>query len=107
MRKTARSFLIGSVLLGLLGAPLPAAAVAYEDSFSNCDYPKTFDLMVMRPITFSTLVLGTALFVPFGTMALLTVPEDVGAVYNNLVGKPAAFTFNRPLGECQAISLAL
>lgn len=107
MRKMARNLVIGFALVGLLGAPLPAAAVAYEDSFSNCNYPKTFDLMVMRPISLSTLALGTALFVPFGTLALLTVPEDVGSVYNTMIAAPAAFTFDRRLGECQAIELSL
>jgi hypothetical protein len=107
MRKLAGSLLIGFFLIGLLGAPLPAAAVAYEDSFSNCNYPKTFDLAVMRPISFTTLLVSSVLFVPLGALALLTVPEDVGSVYNAMIGAPAAFTFNRRLGECQAIELSL
>jgi hypothetical protein len=37
----------------------------------------------------------------------VTVPEDFPTVYDNLIGKPARFTFKRRLGECQAIDLSL
>ena len=107
MRKMARNLVIGLAIVGCLGLPLAASAVTYEDSFTNCNYPKTFDLMIMRPLSFVTMVTGAALFVPMGMLALLTVPEDVGTVYGNLVGSPAAFTFDRRLGECQAVDLSL
>ncbi len=107
MRKTAQTFLMALGLIGCLAMPLSASAVTYEDSFTNCDYPKTFDLIVMRPVSFLTLGLGSILFVPVGTLAALTVPEDFPYVYDTFVGKPARFTFRRPLGECQAIDTTL
>ncbi len=107
MRKMARNLVIGLAIVGCLGLPPVASAVTYEDSFTNCNYPKTFDLMVMRPLSFTTMLVGGLLFVPLGALAVLTVPEDVGTVYGNLVGKPAAFTFDRRLGECQAVDLSL
>ena len=107
MRKMTRSLLIGLMIVGFLGTPLVASAVTYEDSFTNCNYPKTFDLMIMRPISFATMVVGTMLFVPMGALAAVTVPEDFSTVYDNLIGKPARFTFKRRLGECQAIDLTL
>ena len=54
----------------------------------------------------ATLIGFTAVMM-WGALALLTVPEDVGSVYNAMIGAPAAFTFNRRLGECQAIELSL
>ncbi len=107
MRSTARTLLIGLSLVGFLAMPLAASAVTYEDSFTNCNYPKTFDLMVMRPVSFLTMAIGTLLFVPLGALAALTVPDDFPSVYDSFIGKPARFTFKRPLGECHAIDLTL
>lgn len=107
MRTTARSIAAGLALAGLLVAPIQASAVTYEDSFSDCNYPKTFDLVVMRPVSFVTLVFGTVLFIPLGALGAATVTEDFPTVYDNLVGAPARFTFKRRLGECRSVDLAL
>ena len=89
MRDKARMLAAVLVLTGCLGMPFAAKAVTYEDSFSQCNYPKTFDLMVMRPISLMTIGIGAVLWVPLAPMAALTVPEDLGTVTSNLVGKPA------------------
>lgn len=107
MRKSIRSLVLGLAIAGLLGLPLEAQAVTYEDSFTNCNYPKTFDLVVMRPISFLTMLAGSFFFIPVGGLAAVTVPEDFGVAYDSMVGKPARFTFKRRLGECQAIELSL
>jgi hypothetical protein len=107
MRNTARNLLAGLALIGVLVAPLAASAVTYEDSFTNCNYPKTFDLMVMRPISLATTGVGALLWVPLGAMALVMVPEDFPEVTDNLIGKPARFTFRRRLGECRSVDLSL
>jgi len=104
MRKLAGCLVVSLTLA--LGAPLAAQAVTYEDSFADCSYPKTFDLMVMRPISLGTIAFGTVLFVPLAPLALITVPEEIGTVYNNLIGAPARFTFNRPLGACTGVDVA-
>ena len=107
MRKTVQTLLTGLALVGCLALPLQAAAVTYEDSFTNCDYPKTFDLVVMRPVSFITLMLGTVLFVPLGMLAAFTVPDDFPEVYDNFIGHPARFVFKRPLGACTALDSTL
>ena len=107
MRKTTRNLMVGLTLVACLGMAPAAFAVTYEDSFSNCNYPKTFDLMVMRPVSFVTMGVGAMFFLPLGPLAAVTVPEDFPTVYDNLIGKPARFTFKRRLGECQAIDLSL
>ena len=107
MCKSVRFLLAGLVITGLLGLHHAAQAVTYEDSFTNCNYPKIFDLIVMRPISFMALMAGSFFFVPVGTLAAATVPEDFGVAYESMVGSPARFTFKRRLGECRAIDLTL
>jgi hypothetical protein len=95
-----------AILAISLFLPLPAAAVTYEDSFSECNYPKTFDLIVMRPISFTTMVMGFALFAfPAGPFAFATAHNEVGDVWRSMVGAPARFTFSRDLGECTGVDL--
>ena len=56
MRKLAGSLVL---MLGLaFAAPHAAQAVTYEDSFADCSYPKTFDLMIMRPLSIGTVGFG-------------------------------------------------
>ena len=107
MRKMARTVLTVLALVACLALPFSAGAVTYEDSFSNCNYPKMFDLMVMRPVSFATMTMGMLLFVPLGAFAAFTVPDDFPAVYDGFIGRPARFTFKRPLGECNAVDLTL
>ena len=101
----------GAAAAGILAIslilPLPARAVTYEDSFSQCNYPKTFDLIIMRPISFGTMILGFTLFAfPAGPLAFATATDEVGDVWRNMVGAPARFTFKRDLGECTGVDLS-
>ena len=95
-----------SVLALALTVPFTAGAVTYEDSFDQCNYPKGFDLVVMRPISFGTLALGALVFIPLAPLAFLTVPDEIGSVYAGLIGAPARFTFDRKLGECTGVDLS-
>jgi hypothetical protein len=80
--------------------------VGYEDSLDDCDYPQTFDLLVMRPLGMTTVVLGAALFVPLSPIALVTVGDQMGEVVDNLMGDPWRFTFQRRLGECTGSTIS-
>ena len=106
MWKRWSSAAAAGILAISLALPLPAGAVTYEDSFSECNYPKTFDLMVMRPISLATVGLGWMFFVPLAPLALITVPDEIGTVYRNLIGAPTSFTFHRKLGECTGVDLS-
>ena len=107
MRRFGRSLVAGLALAALLAmAPGSASAVGYEDSLDDCNYPKTFDLLVMRPISFAALVMGGLLMVPMAPMAWVTVPHDFHDVSDNLIGKPYRFTFKRRLGECEGVTIA-
>jgi hypothetical protein len=103
MRKKLLVWLVAAAV-GL--AASQARAVTYEDSFEQCNYPKTFDLMIMRPISLLTIVGGTLLFLPLAPIALLTVPLEVGTVWDNMVASPVRFTFDRRLGECTSVDLS-
>jgi len=96
--------------VGLLGlsllVPGSASAVTYEDSFDQCNYPKGFDLLIMRPLSLGTVAIGAFLFVPIAPLAFLTVPDEIDSVYDGLVGSPARFTFGRALGECTGVDLS-
>jgi hypothetical protein len=100
MRKLALHALATAVALSLAGAPAPARGVSYEDSLQDCNYPVLFDLAVMRPLSLTALVLGTALWVPLAPWTLLTSASDIDLVTDRLIMAPARFTFGRDLGEC-------
>ncbi len=107
MCRFARSLVAGLALVALLGAlPGSALAVGYEDSLDDCNYPKTFDLLVMRPLSFTSLIIGSVLMVPMAPLAWATVPHDFHDVSDNLIGKPYRFTFRRRLGECEGVTIA-
>ena len=98
--------LVWGVAAAIALAAGPAGAVTYEDSFEQCNYPKTFDLMVMRPVSLLTMIAGGTLFVPLAPVALITVPREIGTVWDRLVGGPARFAFDRRLGECTSIDFS-
>jgi hypothetical protein len=102
MRKAARILSV-ALIAGLLAAPIGASATSYEDAMNECNYPKMFDLLFMRPISFAAFLFGTALFIPAAPITLVTTPADIGTVANSLVVSPARFTFGRRLGECTAV----
>jgi hypothetical protein len=112
MRRIGRRIVrmgLSALVLGLAVVQLTAGradAITYDDSFEQCNYPKTFDLVVLRPISLLTLAIGTFLFVPLSPLALVTVRSEVGTVYDNLIGAPARFTFDRRLGECTSVQLS-
>ncbi len=105
MRKTARRFLTTLALAAALALPLQATAVTYEDSFENCSYPKMTDLMLVRPVGMASALLGTGLFVPMGLLGLLTVPGEIGTIWNAMVAEPWAFVVDRPLGQCDSVTV--
>lgn len=106
MCKTARNSALIMALGLILALPFQAHAVTYEDSFENCSYPKMVDLMLIRPVGFATALLGTAFFVmPLAPVGFLMVPDEMGTIASTLVGKPFAFVFDRPLGQCNSVTL--
>jgi hypothetical protein len=92
------SRLISGVLtLALVVMPLPAVAQPDETVTGDKAADMVLDAVVMRPLGLVATVLGTALTVvalPF------TIPSgSVEASARELIVKPAAYTFKRPLGD--------
>ena len=102
MRKLIRSTIAAVVLAAAFGlVASPAGAVGYEDSMEDCAYPKVFDGLVLKPLGFATLVVGSTV----GVLAAPFYPfmhRDIGAFWSTLTSGPANFTFVRPLGQCTA-----
>ncbi len=106
MRKIARRILTVLVLVVGLGISQQAGAISYEDSLDDCSYPKVLDVMIMRPISMATMVIGAGLFAVIAPISVFTVWDEIDDVASDLIIKPARFTFRRPLGECSGVLAA-
>lgn len=89
--------LIAGLAAAAIAATTTAAPPADEPITGDKGSDMLIDLVVMRPIGLVTTVIGAAAFVvalPF------TVPTgSVEESARMMVGKPAEYTFNRPLGD--------
>ena len=99
MRMILRTAVTAALLMALT-VPSLAHATSYEDSLQDCGYPVIFDLAIMRPLSLVALGIGTALFIPLAPWGIMTAAGDMDKVASALIGAPAVFTFNRPLGAC-------
>jgi hypothetical protein len=92
-----RSPLIGAVAAALLAtSPLARAAdsTRYDDpAFSTM----VVDAAVARPLGLGATVVGTALWIV--TLPFSALGGNVGQAADELIVKPARYTFTRPLGE--------
>ncbi len=100
MRRFARTLTASLALVAVLGFSPGAAQAGLDNSFETCDYPKTFDLIVLRPLSLIALAIGTGLYFGVAPLAYVTVKKDFRSVTESLVYKPARFAFKRRLGEC-------
>ncbi len=100
MRTVARRVLTVLALVACLGVSQQARAISYEDSLDNCSYPKVFDVMIMRPLGFTTMLIGSGIFAAIAPISVFTVWDEIDQVAMDLIISPARFTFRRPLGEC-------
>ncbi len=87
----------------VLAAALMLASVAPTTSFAassqeSANVPVTFDVILLRPVGFVTLGIGTGLFLGTLPLLLITRPTDVGKSADNLVAKPARFLWKDELG---------
>lgn len=105
MRKLIRSTFAAVALVAALGLiPSHAGAVGYEDSLDDCAYPKVFDALVMRPLSFATMLVGAGSLVAFAPIWLPVVNKDTPQFASMMVVPAAQFAFVRPLGQCVAVS---
>ncbi len=99
MHKRKNKSTVCFLIAGLIFSPAASPALGFE---AVLDEPVSAESMIVdvvlaRPLGLVTTVLGAALFVvslPFSALG-----KNAGAAYENLVKRPAAFTFQRPLGD--------
>lgn len=85
-----------SVLVLLVGLAAPVAA---ESDYEIRDQVSpTVDALVLRPVTFVTLVTGSVFFVAMSPFMLLSRPQDIGKPFDALVVQPAKYIWVDPLG---------
>jgi len=85
--------------LMLVATVLPSTALAGPSSHGeNANASVPFDVIVMRPVGFVTLGIGTGLFLGSLPILLVTRPQDIAKPADNLVGKPARFLWKDELG---------
>jgi hypothetical protein len=105
MRKLIRSTFVVLALAAVVGlVPANARAVGYEDSLDDCAYPKAFDALIMRPISFATMIVGGVSLVALAPIWLPVVNKDTPEFAHMMVVPAAKFAFARPLGQCVSIS---
>ena len=106
MRKIGARVLVVLALVACLGVSQRALAVGFEDSLDDCSYPKLLDLLILRELSFLTMIGGAVLFVPIAPWAAATAWRDFDDVADALIVSSARFTFKRPLGECAGVVAA-
>jgi len=93
-----RRIVVKQMAAALIALAVGVTALASDETVSGHDGSSMlFDLVVLRPLGVAGTAIGAAAFVvalPF------TVPSgSVGDSARELVGKPAEYTFRRPLGD--------
>ena len=83
----------------LIGTAVPSTVLANELQPDASSVPVPFDVLVMRPVGFVSLVNGTALFAAALPLVLITRPQDIGKPAEVLVARPARFLWRDGLGE--------
>jgi hypothetical protein len=105
MRKLIRTTAAAVALAAaLVIVPGPASAIGYEDSLDDCGYPQSFDVFVMRPLSFTAMVAGSVFLVGSAPIWAAFDAREAGTIAHSLVGAPAQFAFARGIGECGASS---
>ena len=91
---------LSAVAAALLMASSVASAQVSGDSVDEAPsaMAMTFDLLIVRPVSFVALVAGTGLFVASLPLSLIQFEAPVNPARKFIV-EPAKYTFTRPLGE--------
>jgi hypothetical protein len=99
MRNYAKSWVVIGVIAALIAGPFAASALAQE-YFETKDPgggAMMYDVLVVRPVGMVATAVGSLFWLvglPFSASG-----DNVDTATEKLVKEPAAFTFDRPLGE--------
>ena len=98
MHKITKHSIVLFVVFTLIFIPFSSTVLAQEEP-EDVDLPgkMAVDILLTRPIGIISTVLGTAMFIvalPFSALG-----GNTKQAYENLIAKPARYTFKRPLGD--------
>jgi uncharacterized membrane protein len=99
MRNTVKSWVVLGVIAALIAVPFATSALAQE--YFQTKEPgggaMMYDMVVVRPIGLVATAVGSVFWLislPFSASG-----DNVDTATEKLVKEPAAYTFDRPLGE--------
>jgi hypothetical protein len=99
MRNSAKLWIVFGIIVALIGVPFATSAVAQE--YFEAKEPgggdMIYDMLVLRPIGTVATVIGSAFWLV--TLPFSALGNNTDAATKKLVKEPAAYTFQRPLGE--------
>ena len=99
MRNNAKSWVVFGVIAALIGVPFATSALAQEyfETKEPGGGDMIYDVLVIRPIGIVATAVGSIFWV-FG-LPFSASGDNVDTATQKLVKDPAAYTFDRPLGE--------
>lgn len=86
-------------LLTATAAPASSASLTSSSSLDERSVPVMMDALFLRPIGLMVTLGGAALYAVSVPFVALTRPSQIGTPLEQLVLRPARFTFVDPLGE--------
>jgi hypothetical protein len=99
MKKLANQSIIFAMIAVLVLIPFGSAALAEE--YFEAEEPEggemIYDAVIVRPIGMVATAIGSVFFVL--TLPFSAAGDNVDAAQEELIKRPARFTFKRPLGE--------
>ena len=99
MSNRLRRFLAAACAAILLQATFASTAASQTLTQGDAaNAPPVVDVMLLRPVGFVSLVLGTGIFLALSPIVLVTRPHEIGRPFNALVAKPAKYLWVDPIG---------
>ncbi len=96
IRRTIAAFVTLVVIMSIASPAMAQTRARSQQEAANA--PVVFDVLVMRPVGFVSLLIGTGLFVASTPLVLVTRPHQVDVPFEKLVVKPAKFLWSDSLG---------
>jgi hypothetical protein len=97
MCRIKRQFILILMVVSLVAMPFASVSLAGENHDHEKDIKMAGDILVVRPLGIIATVGGSALFIvalPFSALG-----GNTQEVFQQLVAKPAKYTFTRPVGD--------
>lgn len=99
MSNRLRQILAVMVATLMFSAVCSTSAMAQTRSQADAaNAPAAVDVLLLRPVGFVSLVVGSALFLVSAPMVLITRPHEIGTPFKDLVVRPAKYLWVDPIG---------